>query len=54
MNRFYQQFWYGSNDPVERYARAGGVALILFGIFAPGRLGYFWVGVVLCAVAGML
>jgi len=56
MNRFYNQFWYGSpnEDPVPRYARAAGIALILFGMFAPGRFGFFWVGVALCAVSGML
>jgi len=52
MNRFFSCSPY--DDPVERYARAAGIALILFGIFAPGRFGFFWVGVALCAVAGML
>jgi hypothetical protein len=56
MDRFYRQFCSYSpyEDPVARYARAAGIALILFGIFAPHRFGFFWVGVVLSAVSGML
>lgn len=52
MNRFY--CWSHYDDPVGRYARAAGIALILFGIFAHDRMGFFWVGVALCAVSGML
>jgi hypothetical protein len=52
MNHFYS--WSHYDDPATRYARAAGIALILFGIFAHGRMGFFWVGVALCAVSGML
>jgi hypothetical protein len=51
MNSFH---WSPYGDPVPRYARAAGIALIFFGIFAPDRFGFFWVGVVLMAVSGML
>jgi hypothetical protein len=56
MNRFYHQFCCCSpyDDPVPRYARVIGLALIFFGIFAPHRFGFFWVGVALMAVSGML
>lgn len=55
MDRFYRQYCCSPyDDPVARYARAAGIALILFGIFAPHRMGFFWVGVALCAVSGML
>lgn len=55
MDRFYQHYGCSRyDDPVARYARAAGIALILFGIFAPHRMGFFWVGVALCAVSGML
>jgi hypothetical protein len=56
MSRYFRQFCCCSpyEDPGSRYVRALGVALILFGIFAPGRFGFFWVGVVLCAVSGMV
>lgn len=39
---------------LTRYARALGVALILFGIFAHDRFSFFWAGVILEAVAGLL
>ncbi len=55
MNRFYHQYCCSPyDDPVPRYARVIGIALILFGIFAHDRMGFFWVGVALMAVSGML
>lgn len=56
MTRLFQEFSCGGyyEDPLTRFFRALGIAMILFGIFAPGRFTFFWIGVILVAVCGII
>lgn len=45
---------YGCGNRASRYIRALGVALIIFGAVAHGRMDFFWAGVVLTACSGLL
>lgn len=41
-------------EPLVRFSRALGTAMIIFGAIAQGRFAFFWAGVVLLAVCGLL
>ena len=51
---YYEARYHGCGDPLRRYARALGVAFIIFGAVAHGRMDFFWAGVVLTACSGLL